>query len=1046
MADQPNEKTKLPVTSMLALVAVVSGLVISQIPLKTSRPIGKEAENLVFVGDDRVQSRLWQDPFEAVDDHVDKEQQQVRQSRAPDHDHHHGLGDLASVIHRLAPNKPSFLIMPVMVDGSPYSKGVESRLRHRYALVSALGASEYLPEASEYLRFFRWCREPCDTASGPQPLIVPVEWYKPKPSLGKDVPQILIVWLKGQDFSAQPLAGLAKLVKDFREHFDYPQDLSDKPLAGLHQLPKNIKKHFYRPQLQFRILGPRGSGGLAAMVKEAKKFPGTFDALKYVEIFSSWATTEDTFLIGDPPKEPETNSTTKPCARTSSSLPPQPKTLESIFSDAKISLYRTIGADTLLAEQLIKELKLRGVDITYSCLDLTYSNHVALISEWDSLYGRVLPRTFVAVAQNEGKGDSSPDLEKHINTLRRDIWPAWAHHYSYLGGLDGELPPKDGTKDGQNSPSKEKGSDKTKGVPIGLERPEGRGQLDYVRRLAKTLQEAEAEIPGGYRAIGVLGSDVYDKLLILQALRPSFPQAIFFTTDLDAQLTHPNQWPWTKNLIVASHFGLKLREDLQQPIPPFRDSYQTALFFSVLQAIKDPWKRKVITDVSPRVYEIGRHGPFDLSPLEEATAPPSIHPDRLDLDPLTGRPPEASVSTMLKIGGAGFLILICVMLISSQVWDGIFWLVKRWWFWVVMVVGIGIVIGLSSWAMSNGAEGEPFVLTEGISVWPTQTLRFLSFLLCVVFFLYSMERLRNNEMKLREQFLLPGIPNDYPQGPWLQRLIGIHSWCSQPGWRTPIHQLWIDYLRLGRGDNRWLRFGLQALLYLLFGGLLMRFFGFPHIPCRGQACFSIDKLILIFSVLSMVLLIFFVVDATRLCRRLIKHLVDESIEWPEEFLEQEAYKRGVHKTCVHEWLCIDFIAQRTGVIGHLIYYPFVIVFLMAVARHPYFDHWDLPVSLAILIFLNVAYAFGNAVALRRSAEKARRAAFSQLKAKLLPLKDQRPSEQLAKRQIERAIDAIKNNHDGAFMHLTTHPLLGAIALPSGGYGLVMLMEYFSNAF
>lgn len=46
--------------------------------------------------------------------------------------------------------------MPVFVDGSPYASGVESRLRDRYALVSALGAAGYLPESGESIRFFEW--------------------------------------------------------------------------------------------------------------------------------------------------------------------------------------------------------------------------------------------------------------------------------------------------------------------------------------------------------------------------------------------------------------------------------------------------------------------------------------------------------------------------------------------------------------------------------------------------------------------------------------------------------------------------------------------------------------------------------------------------------------------------------------------------------------------------------------------------------------------------------------------------------------------------
>ena len=44
------------------------------------------------------------------------------------------------------------------MDGSPYVNGGESRLNDRYAVVSALGAADYVPESGEYIRFFEWNR------------------------------------------------------------------------------------------------------------------------------------------------------------------------------------------------------------------------------------------------------------------------------------------------------------------------------------------------------------------------------------------------------------------------------------------------------------------------------------------------------------------------------------------------------------------------------------------------------------------------------------------------------------------------------------------------------------------------------------------------------------------------------------------------------------------------------------------------------------------------------------------------------------------------
>ena len=74
MAEQKEEKSKLPLTGIVALLlAVVSSLVIYQVPLKTSLPSDKDAEKVGSVGVDRVQERVWQDHFVAVSTHRQKE-------------------------------------------------------------------------------------------------------------------------------------------------------------------------------------------------------------------------------------------------------------------------------------------------------------------------------------------------------------------------------------------------------------------------------------------------------------------------------------------------------------------------------------------------------------------------------------------------------------------------------------------------------------------------------------------------------------------------------------------------------------------------------------------------------------------------------------------------------------------------------------------------------------------------------------------------------------------------------------------------------------
>ena len=96
--------------------------------------------------------------------------------------------------------------------------------------------------------------------------------------------------------------------------------------------------------------------------------------------------------------------------------------------------------------------------------------------------------------------------------------------------------------------------------------------------------------------------------------------------------------------------------------------------------------------------------------------------------------------------------------------------------------------------------------------------------------------------------------------------------------------------------------------------------------------------------------------------------------------------------------------------------------------------------------VNAAYAFGNGVFLRRSAEQAKRAAVVQLKSRLDGLSGEVVFKKEKREQVERMVALIEDYQEGAFLPFTRHPLFGAIALPTGGTGLVFLLEYLATIF
>jgi hypothetical protein len=329
-------------------------------------------------------------------------------------------------------------------------------------------------------------------------------------------------------------------------------------------------------------------------------------------------------------------------------------TVSAFLAQKNVSLLRTIGTDDQLAFALVHELELRGLrarpssglmarcpqqgeESSSGASHKHLPSSIAIVSEWDTLYGRSLRQQF--------RYDPSTDKPGFCVT-----------RWHYLRGLDGRLPgdnPALGADSGTKKDSKSEQKEAVARDGGFIERPEGQSQYDYLSRLATSIREEDARLrrlygrEHGIRAIGVLGNDVYDKLLVLQALQGELPHAIFFTTDLDARMLHAREQAWARNLIVASNFGLRLSEPLQRGFAPFRDSYQPSAYLSTLLAMADvgqaiDWdsKHKGAADPArmsrprwtqtklnewfdkPRLFEISRTGAFDFSDASVAVPAP----------------------------------------------------------------------------------------------------------------------------------------------------------------------------------------------------------------------------------------------------------------------------------------------------------------------------------------------------------------------------------------------------------------------------------------
>lgn len=641
-----------------------------------------------------------------------------------------------------------------------------------------------------------------------------------------------------------------------------------------------------------------------------------------IEMFSPWATA-DPFLLNyiKSQKVKEINSV-QDIIKKRKEYDSKNKDQYSMITsgNVNVSLKQSIHTDLQLTDELVDELERRGVKVGSKG-----SDHIVLISEWDTSYGRALPLSF-AISIEKYRQNHNPKSKNNILP-----WPERIHKMTYMRGIDGMLPDDNdsATKTVNSQQRNDKSSNMGYYTPE-FKQPLGQAQFDYIRRLEDRIKQmplldhdgkmSEESCGGEIRAIGVLGSDIYDKLLILRALRGKFPNAIFFTNDLDARLFHETELPWTRNLIVASSYGLQLHPSLQKDIPPFRNVYQSSVFVATLQAlgIKDDID---LDTISPRIFEIGRRGPYDLSHFPRDDGTYTLHPIRQS----NTKKKELWLYIILMLI---LPLLLFILLIYHRIHDvenkdadqklkleeadKVFYnqnmknsdakksktskketkevesqndhivnknyrestcklekTKKRLKVLWVLYFGVPCVVSfivLTCFAIKDSwrGDGEPLTFFDSISIWPTVLIHLFCGFLAIYFILLSIQSLIRNNEKIKK------LLSRRTLGKNLDQFSGY------------ITIAWQKYHNNEGSVKKCVRIaGLFAIAY--FGTVIVFFsiFGWPHIPFRGYPSYYTSACILVFSLLSMCFLAWFVINRVYYCRKFFSDIIDSETTWYE---------------------------------------------------------------------------------------------------------------------------------------------------------------------
>jgi hypothetical protein len=1104
MADQSSSPLGLPPTVWVVIIVGLAGaLAATQHPFKDVRPGDPSipAYRHAPSEDQDIEARQWEDPFSAVAiARRATASTKAGSASSPSDDDPHTISRLN--VDRLK-DPAHVLVVGAMVPGAPYADDIETRRRTRYAVLAGLYQEGYVPDDSEHIGFIYL---PELSTEPHAHNIAAYEWlHREMPAHAAQPPRILLLWLDQDGFQDRPLARFSLIVEKIAEH---------SPIDAV----------------SAAIIGPADSGGLKAMSSELdpgpkNDCPSVAATQRHISIYSPRATALNWLIVSDQVKSRFPDTETEQHA--------------DHFHDrcANVILYRTVANDFTVVRAVYRELQYRGIRNV---------GEIALVTERDRLYSRLISRYF------NGCDGTTPVHDRFTVTKYTEEEDAsegdevdeskQPQCFTYLRGLDGLAPPAPYTGDA-SSETKSGAAAGASPAPLAQESATGQGQLDYLRRLATALastrddpacgrvakiltlgdesQESEHRCGRHIKAIGVVGSDIYDKLLVLQALRRAFPRYIFFTTDLDARLTDGQNLEWTRGMVVGSSLGLSLRPELQNSVPPFRDSYQTATYYSTMQAVhrfldaeakssedKEKAAEPAEIDLSwtrrPHVFEIGRTQAFDLSAYKDSNGacekisqcrsiaawrqPPMWSTGSLSFYLICA---ATAVLTVLIAAGAAMGKTWMTNLASQTSSTGAPAAAQRKRLSVALLsLVITACIAVVTWsvlvaALTNRGRRIPTPIFSGASHWTAGIVEALSIFVVVTLVVRGQRMLGTNaaEMltafkfpldaptlidKYRSWLMMPGNLRRWKERLWfpIRRLSGnkkdplVRS-DTEVAKSTPtpldeiseIEALVGQYLYRGRWSARFVRVGiatvisscvLLALEYVLMmfefnlGISLVNGFAFIdfHYVERG-----IESVISFMNLLAIQFLIFWVADALFLTRSFVLALAKDRPHWPDDVLKKNALELGLCKSWAAMWFDLRLIAWRTGRVANLIWYPSIMIALMAGAALTV-EFGELGfASNPIALIISAGFVVCAAVMLRRVAETWRsdvifRLDNDRLRALGTPgMNGQHVS------QLSCLGERVRALAEGAFAPYSQQPLVRAVLVPAITYGATVGLQY-----
>ena len=275
--------------------------------------------------------------------------------------------------------------------------------------------------------------------------------------------------------------------------------------------------------------------------------------------------------------------------------------------------------------------------------------------------------------------------------------------------------------------------------------------------------------------------------------------------------------------------------------------------------------------------------------------------------------------------------------------------------------------------------------------------------------------------------------------PYFEGAEGPDSVPTAPAFQRSPQTLWDDYCNYNKLFSRLERVIFLAIPYALLCLAIISVFGPLFVPFRGTTSEKAHYVSIAMAVISFIVLLFWVVDATSTAVWFIKQIQNGFSGWPEKAKSRAAQRFGITTEDAQEWIGIKVVVQLTETVNKFIYYPIAVIILLGVSRLSYFDRWDMPPGLLLVIVLGLGFSISCAIRLRRRAEQFRKMVLTRLWEKQVRLAGDGDAAKGLSKKIDMMIDHIKSIRGGAFVPFIEQPWVRAtlIFITSGG-GLTAL--------